>query len=196
MDDCITKPFTIKTLIRCFEDHLPDRFSAEPGPEVEHDFIENGAPAADTGAISGSDDTAETRGITEKETIADAADHDPLDVPTIDPSTLDAIGGIGADDAAELIERIFGLYEVHAPDALSHLEQMNEAGDGEKIADAAHALKSLSFSIGATRVANACGTLEAEARNSNEQTFDQNISIIRDELQRAMLEIANLKAAA
>ena len=187
MDDCITKPFTIKTLITCFENHLADRINDVPTPEAHKDGIEsnthNAGIDAKAGAVTGADaDVNAGAGANE--------------VPAIDPATLDAIGGIGADDAVELLERIFGLYEAHAPDALSHLEQQMADGDADEIADAAHALKSLSFSVGATRVAGVCGTLEAEARNSSGLTFDHHLDGIRKELALAMNEIAALKVAA
>ena len=86
------------------------------------------------------------------------------DTPVIDQSILEMLGEMGGDDAAGLVERVFGLYEAHAPDALQKIDQELTGGDREAIAQAAHALKSMSFNVGARRVGDACAALEAIAR--------------------------------
>ncbi len=167
MDDCMTKPFTINGLIGCFEKHL-DLSSVGPAEQSDIGSAPQDVPPAET--------VSET--------------------PVIDPATLDAIGGISAGDAAELLERIFGLYESHAPEALDRIEAALESAGGDEIANAAHALKSLSFSVGATRVAVACGTLEAEARSGGEADLGSLTATIRVELDAALSRIVEIKNAA
>ncbi len=167
MDDCVTKPFTIDALIGCFEKHL-DTDSSKPAQES------GPTQSEPEGMLPEADDAA----------------------PVINPATLDAISGISSGDAAALIERIFGLYEAHAPEALERLESALRTSSGDDVANAAHALKSLSYSVGATRVAMACGALEAAARSGEDADLGSLTGTIRAELDAALSRIVEIKTAA
>ncbi len=118
------------------------------------------------------------------------------ELPIIDSAILDSIGAIDSSESSELIDRIFGLYEVHAPEAIRQIRQQAEGGHGIALADAAHALKSLSFSVGAQRVAQACGVLEERARTESSEDFRRDLELVDEELARALTQIATLKSPA
>ena len=60
----------------------------------------------------------------------------------------------------DLVARMVALYGEHAPAAFARLTAATSSEDALRVADAAHALKSLSLSIGAIRVASLCGEVE------------------------------------
>ena len=85
------------------------------------------------------------------------------DADLIDHQILDEMRGmqhVGQD----LVTRIVALYGEHAPAAYARLTAAASSGENLRVADAAHALKSLSLSIGASRVASLCGEIERRAR--------------------------------
>ncbi len=175
MNDCISKPFRIQTLIECFETWLPRQNRREQTLAPVREEI---APPSKVELVE----------VPQK---TDEMPDDDLSV--IDPDTLEAINEIDPIEAEKLFIRIFGLYESHAPEALSKLEQMTAKAEPLSIAEAAHALKSLSSSIGAARVSQACDVLEEQARS--EQLCDPGVQVenIRNELSRALTEISTLK---
>ena len=168
MDDCVTKPFTLKAMAACFEQWLPQQPADEAEPVAETAWPPVAPPPApqETGA------------------------------PVIDQSVLDMISEMQGDDAGGLIERIFGLYRVHGPDALQTLQDRMDEGVRDDIATAAHALKSMSLNVGAKRVGDVCDTLEAAARNGNGEDLTGYLKTISAEMDRALERISELSAAA
>lgn len=105
------------------------------------------------------------------------------DDQTVEP-TAEAAGGAGEgglfDDAVilpflrdlkthrrDFVVRVVGLYRNHAPSTLIELKEALDAGDRERLAKAAHALKSMSLNIGASAVAKLAGGIEAAVRIHN-----------------------------
>lgn len=88
------------------------------------------------------------------------ADNELFD-PTV-RSELEAI----AARKPEFMDRVQGLYRANAPLRASEIDAALAAGDMETTARAAHALKSMSLSIGARAVATAASAVEAGARES------------------------------
>ena len=75
---------------------------------------------------------------------------------------------MASSDGGAFLARIVGLYVDHAPKALAELEA-SLAADPEDQAKAAHALKSMSFNIGAVRVAALAGACEKRVRVDGER---------------------------
>jgi len=105
------------------------------------------------------------------------------DDQTLEP-TAEAAGGMGKDglfdDAVilpflrdlkthrrDFVVRVVGLYRNHAPSTLIELKEALDAGDRERLAKAAHALKSMSLNIGASAIAKLAGGIEAAVRIHN-----------------------------
>ena len=81
--------------------------------------------------------------------------------PVIDPAALDNLRGQGAPGFAG---RVIGLYRDHAPKAAADIARWFEAGDLAALGSAAHALKSMSLTIGAARVAASAAEIERVAK--------------------------------
>ncbi|WP_342359552.1 hybrid sensor histidine kinase/response regulator [Terrarubrum flagellatum] len=81
----------------------------------------------------------------------------------IDPRILDDLRKMSGG-SNELVERISRLYRMHAPRHVADISAAVASGDLDAIARAAHALKSMSYNVGAVSVAEQAGALEKAAR--------------------------------
>ncbi|GGH28847.1 hypothetical protein GCM10007036_38340 [Alsobacter metallidurans] len=81
----------------------------------------------------------------------------------LDMDTFGQLEMMAEADGGVFLARVVGLYLEHAPKTLVQLEEAL-AGDPEDQAKAAHALKSMSYNIGAIQVAKAAGACEAQVR--------------------------------
>jgi len=79
-----------------------------------------------------------------------------------EPSIREELQRMAASGRADFVARVEGIYRDNAPRAMS---AVLDAEQGEPLARAAHALKSMSMSLGAARVARLCGQIEAAARD-------------------------------
>ncbi len=84
--------------------------------------------------------------------------------PLLDPSVLYSVRQI-LSVGDDLIWRIVALYVEHAPATLEQLRAMQDAETPGNIAECAHALKSLSRNVGATRVGDIADDIESCARD-------------------------------
>lgn len=92
--------------------------------------------------------------------------------PILDNSVLQSIREMQAP-GDDLVQRVTDLYAEHAPRLLERLADcaMNPA-DAAALAAAAHALKSLSRNVGAVRVGDLCGAIEATAHAGGDAAAD------------------------
>jgi EAL domain-containing protein (putative c-di-GMP-specific phosphodiesterase class I)/HPt (histidine-containing phosphotransfer) domain-containing protein len=136
MDAVLQKPFTIRALADC--------------------LAGNASPAiAESSAIRQSEESPEgaaTRGP--------PADGDSI----LDPEILAQLEDMAAEGRHDFVNRMFSLYLEHAPLAASRIVQTISLRDAKGAADAAHSLKSMSYSIGAIRVSKAAAEIEAFSR--------------------------------
>src|SRR5437762_2657299 len=80
---------------------------------------------------------------------------------------LDQLAAMSQQGMHGVVERVLGLYLESAPKALDELVRALVARDLDATARAAHALKSMSLSIGASRAAAAAKTVEETARGEH-----------------------------
>jgi two-component system sensor histidine kinase BarA len=71
---------------------------------------------------------------------------------------------MAANGRADFVSRVCGLYLDHAPKTQDALERALADRDVEAAGSAAHALKSMSYNIGAMRLARLAGDIERAAR--------------------------------
>jgi signal transduction histidine kinase/EAL domain-containing protein (putative c-di-GMP-specific phosphodiesterase class I)/CheY-like chemotaxis protein/HPt (histidine-containing phosphotransfer) domain-containing protein len=137
MDAVLHKPFTLAALAETLAKFLePSGFGAAVSPP------EPAAAAA------------------EPQAGAAAEDPDAL----LDAAVTRDLSSLAASGKADFVEKIHRLYATNAPDSLSAVQQAARDGDGEALARAAHALKSMSYNIGAKKVARLCSAMEARGR--------------------------------
>lgn len=87
----------------------------------------------------------------------------PSQTAAFDPRVLDQLAGMQSGNAS-LPVRALRLFDEHSREAMRALAESFKSKDNEKIAKAAHALKSMSVNVGACALGAACSNLEAQAR--------------------------------
>lgn len=116
--------------------------------------------------------------------------HDP---PVIDAGIIADLRGTGAGGA--LLERVLGLFETKAPQAIANIARLAATPDRTELADAVHALKSMCANIGALRAAAACDAVERQARGDGQFDAVQGAAMIAGEVAEALREVRSLRAA-
>ncbi len=82
--------------------------------------------------------------------------------PLFDPETVAQLQSFAANGRGDFVERVKTLYRDNAPGCIEGLKAAKDASDA---AAAAHALKSMSFNIGAKAVSDLCAAMETKARD-------------------------------
>ncbi len=86
----------------------------------------------------------------------------------------------------EIVARITRLYRLQSVERLADLREAASSGDLDRLARAAHALKSMSLNIGAKRVATIAGTFEREARMDGSAPSAEAVEALDADLQSAI----------
>ncbi len=172
MDAYLTKPFRLTDLSGCFETFVgPGEISAaEPDTSVPHDapvVVRPPSPAAEE-----PDDNA---------------------IPVIDDDVLDGVAACSPGAGEALVLKVLGLFESHAPAALLKLAETAQTDSLTTIGEAAHALKSMARNIGANRLGEACGVLEAEARSGDVVELKSRLETIHQCVVDVLAEIKRRK---
>lgn len=81
-----------------------------------------------------------------------------------DPAVREDLARMASSGKADFVARIQALYAEHAPDRMADLAAAWNDGDADGVARAAHALKSMSLSLGARAVAETTSAIEGSAR--------------------------------
>jgi len=145
-------------------------------------------------------DTLESAPV-EPVTNPPATQTDDLQTLLLDPDVLDMLRSIQSPDD-NLVGRVIALYLEHAPPALASLIELNTSSDLshlDEIADAAHALKSLSRNIGALQVGNFADRIERSARETGEHPAQADLDKLANALAQTLTALGDLdeiKAAA
>lgn len=85
--------------------------------------------------------------------------------PLIDRSVLADIFSVGDQTGSDFANRIFQLFLREAPQALEGLRAAQRTKDAKGVGSAAHAIKSMSYNVGASRVAECALRVERGARD-------------------------------
>jgi EAL domain-containing protein (putative c-di-GMP-specific phosphodiesterase class I)/DNA-binding response OmpR family regulator len=141
MNDIVYKPFSIRSLANCMS-----RLLGTSERAVESSAIPS----------SRSDLMCETSG--------DVAPSPH--VPLLDEETTSQLRDMAERGQSDFVQRVFKLYLEHGPAGYEELALAVKDHDAERAARAAHALKSMSLNIGASRMAAVAAEIEREARQS------------------------------
>ncbi|MDI1282350.1 EAL domain-containing protein [Brevundimonas sp.] len=90
----------------------------------------------------------------------------------LDPAIRRELATMAANGRPDFVEKVEGLYAVNAPLRVADIRAALEAGDLDALARAAHALKSMSLSLGASMVSAAASRIEQDARNGDSSALD------------------------
>jgi len=154
MDGVLHKPFTLVALGEILKANLPARLA--------------------TKALEMIDARSDDQTWEASETTGGSAEGGLFDEAVILPFLRDL-----KTHRRDFVVRVVGLYRNHAPSTLIELQEALNAGDRDRIAKAAHSLKSMSLNIGASAIAKLAGTIEAAVRIHN-------TPIAQSEIERAI----------
>ena len=166
MDDVVYKPFTIDKLVRSIEQLLP--------------HLRDDAANAAVGAAAAPAPVAVA--VQEPAPAPDGVE----DAPLLDPAVMAQLHQMQVMGKADFVRRVFALYQEHAPLAVARIREAAEAASAEACAEAAHALKSMSYNVGASRVAALAQDTEAAARLGGQCPGQQAIDRLADAVQETL----------
>jgi EAL domain-containing protein (putative c-di-GMP-specific phosphodiesterase class I)/signal transduction histidine kinase/CheY-like chemotaxis protein len=129
----------------------------------------------------------------EPDSVGDEAPAaDGADVAVEEAADLFAnLDDLGAPD---FVRRVVGLYLDQAPKRLAEMAAAVGAGDQDAAARAAHAIKSMSLSLGAQDVAEASARAERRVRIEGGDLADTDVAAVGRALERAVRALADRKA--
>jgi EAL domain-containing protein (putative c-di-GMP-specific phosphodiesterase class I)/HPt (histidine-containing phosphotransfer) domain-containing protein len=107
----------------------------------------------------------------------------------IDPDMLRQLNDMAAAGRSDFVERVCGLYLEHAVKTHDELEQAMASADLETIGQTAHALKSMSYNIGARQVAEAAAAIETTARGEGAQPTPEQCQKLAAVLERTLADV-------
>jgi len=140
MDAVVYKPFTLAELAKTIERLLP---------HVAHS--EGDDPAAPSIASASKREGHVTDGD---------------GVPVLDQAILDQLRSLQSGTGTSFVQKVFGLYIENAPGLVADIDRAIVAGNGADAARAAHALKSMSYNVGAARMAALGLAIEKRGRDA------------------------------
>jgi CheY-like chemotaxis protein len=156
MDGVLHKPFTIRalgdTLQRIFPAPFERRSSHAALSPTQRTEVASGLPSVQLPPAPAS---------AAKELVAPLESEQPI----LDPQMLQQFEEMAAKGRSDFVSRVCNLYLSHAPQTREELAAALAAQDIESIGRSAHALKSMSFNIGAARLATIVGAMEHAARS-------------------------------
>ncbi len=162
MDDVLHKPFTLRDLATILSAHLPENLRTAALPRVAE--IEDAPPV-----------------------VLPEADGDLFDQAVIGSLIEGLNNGRG-----DFVRRVVGLYRSHAPEAVTTLQAAHAEGDEDRLARAAHALKSMSLNIGAKTVAGVAGGIERAIRVEHRAVAADEIAMAATWVERTLAGLAQM----
>ncbi|HZW14918.1 MAG TPA: EAL domain-containing protein [Brevundimonas sp.] len=113
-----------------------------------------------------------------------AAAPEPADDGLFDPTIRADLDRMAASGRQDFVLRVQGLYAENAPLRLQEVRAAATSGDMDGVARAAHALKSMSLSLGARAVAETASALETAARGG--ECPNQTVELLADRVARTL----------
>lgn len=116
----------------------------------------------------------------------------PGAAPAIDSAAANVLQQIG-EGGDDVLHEVIDLYLADAPSRLGEIRRAVAAHDSHWLASAAHALKSSSGNVGASRVREICGELEGIGRSGSSAGADKLLAQLESECERAGRELLEMR---
>ena len=129
---------------------------------------------------------------------AAAAEHVEAgaDDAVLDSTLVAQLRDMAAMGRGDFVVRVTSLYREHAPKALADIEAAHAAQDSDALGRAAHALKSMSYNVGAKRVAALSAALEKQARENSSAGGIEEIANLHAAISEACSQLQTMADAA
>ncbi len=125
---------------------------------------------------------------------AGAVSAESLSEPAIDASAFEKIMRLSPQGANELVRQVVAAYLKGANREWARFDRALAEGDVAQLAGAAHALKSSSLNVGASRLSGLCGEIEQQGRAGQLPAIEARVDALRDEWRRAEAALAEVMA--
>ncbi len=151
--------------------------------------------AARLGAFAPEGPLGEANGAAPSIEIAPA--REAPDVPPIlDASVVRQLHALDGAGTGDFSRRVFGLYLDHAPKTIAQMTGAFDAGDIAAVGRAAHALRSMSLNIGASRVVDMSADIERRANLDPASVTKADIAALEQTLDEARAAVLLSRNAA
>jgi len=120
----------------------------------------------------------------EIQAVEDVAENEANDV--FDETLLQNLKDIAGDGFEDALQQLHRLYFENAPDTVAELTEGINAQDHERTEKAAHALKSMSANIAASRLSSVCAELELVASNKDTNSVCEAFDLLQFEFDRVI----------
>ena len=129
----------------------------------------------------------------EADANAIASDEDPSNAEDLDAvihtKALEMISSLDPDQGKELAAKVIGVYEENSIELIKVLSDALTDGDEDRIRTTAHALKSSSGNVGATRLMAMCRSIEMAAREKELTGLAEKFSAMQHEHSEVLDEL-------
>lgn len=164
MNDYLTKPFSIEALSNAIGSQL------HPNKPTSTTATEPTAPQPASAKANDDNKTPPQRASKAASTRKQYSE------PSFDRSALEALLDMQTGNT-NLPVKALTLFQQHSRDAMIRLAKSAKSQDANEIKSAAHALKSMSLNVGATRLAKTCAVIEERA--SGDASFTELSNLIK-----------------
>ncbi|MBI4782183.1 MAG: PAS domain S-box protein [Oscillatoriophycideae cyanobacterium NC_groundwater_1537_Pr4_S-0.65um_50_18] len=123
------------------------------------------------------------------ESCAEGQEQDAFSLPALDMQVLQDLRSLMIDDADDLLPQVLESYLKDAPKRLEAIHQAIEQGNSNQLHKSAHALRSLSATVGAVTFSRQCETLETLAQQGNLQNSKIIFSQMEQESHRVAIAL-------
>ncbi|MCU0819158.1 MAG: ATP-binding protein [Beijerinckiaceae bacterium] len=191
MNGVLHKPFTLAAMSRALETHLKERLPhPDRRPSAEEPTPQPAKAVAPPPVLP-----PVPAPLPALPPVA-AAPASPTEdeSPVLDPITTSQLLDMAKIGGGSAVARIYQLYIDNGPPALAEIDAAIAGADAAHVARAAHALKSMSLSLGAVRVAGFAGELEKAGRQEQAKIFPGLRELIAQHLDEAYAAIGKLQA--
>ncbi len=160
MDGVLHKPFTLASLAKTVGQYLTQTEAV--ATVVTAPVVAQPAPVAPLSAVTM-----------------------PMDSELIDPEIAEQLMAMAGAGKSDFVAKVQGLYRDNAPGCIGQVRDALKSGDESGAAKGAHALKSMSFNIGAREVSRLAAEMENSAREGRMPTEGE-VAALEDVLKRTL----------
>ena len=167
MNDYISKPIRIESFVQALNNYkrsLADS-STLRAKLIGMKTAKQGTPSVHNQALSSVEKNNSTalKSVSETESAPEIGSNS-ITAPAIDAQRLQVLKDMAGEHAAEVLAEVIDCYLEDAPQKLHAINDAVVQKDAVALENSAHALKSMSFTVGAIPLAQMCEALEALGR--------------------------------
>jgi HPt (histidine-containing phosphotransfer) domain-containing protein len=112
--------------------------------------------------------------------------------PAFDPAVLDSLRQLNQDGQPDIVREVMMLFAADVTPRVEAIARAADAGGGDPLRRAAHALKGAAATAGAQQLHRICRELEEMGKSGRNDGLEAALSLLRAEHERVLDEIKQL----